>query len=128
MLCIAGLQDVTACPAAYRLDHELPVVVGGQHDHADLGMLIPEHAGGLQAVHLGHTDVDQRDIGLLGVDELQELLAVRCFADHVDAVGHVQIAAQPLTNQRMVVGDGDPDRHGLLPRPSGTPRPGRGQS
>ena len=118
VLGVASLQDVAAGPAADRLDDELAVVVGGEHDHADLGVVVAQLAGRLQAVHLGHPDVDQRDVRVLGPDQLQELLAVGGLADDLDAVGHVEVAPKPLPHQRVVVRDRDPDRQ-PLPPPSG---------
>ena len=68
-------------------------------------------AGGLEAVHLRHADVDERDVGGLGADELEQFLAVGCLADHLDAVGHVEVSPQALAHQRVVVRDRNLDRH-----------------
>src|SRR6185503_14899535 len=42
--------------------------------------------------------------------------AVGGLADHLDAFGHVEVPAEPLPHQRMVVRDGNPDRHGTSGR------------
>ena len=90
-----AFKHVAAGAAADGLDDELPVVVGGEHDHPDLGVVVAELAGGLEAVHLGHPDVDQRDVGVLRADQVEQLLAVGGLAHDLDAVGHVEVAAQP---------------------------------
>ena len=74
-------------------------------------MGVPDQPGGLEPVHLGHADVDQRDVGSLAFDEVEQLLAVGGLADDLDAVGHVQVATQPLTHEGVIVRDRDSDRH-----------------
>src|SRR5918996_738274 len=60
-----GVDDhVAPGPRTDRLHHELSVVVGGEHDHADLGVLVPDAAGRLEAIHLRHPDVEEGDVGL----------------------------------------------------------------
>jgi hypothetical protein len=111
---VARLQDVAAGAAAHGLHHELAVVVGGEHDDADLGMGVAELPRGLEAVHLGHADVDQRDVGILGGHQVQELATVGRLTHHFDPVGHVEVTPESLAYQRMVIGDRDPDRHASL--------------
>ena len=115
MLGIARLEHVAAGSRPNGLHHELPVVVGGQHDRAHVGEALPDHPGGLQAVDPGHPDVEQHDVGLLLLDHRDGLLAVRGLADDIDVLGHVEVAAQALTDERVVVGNEDPDAHALPP-------------
>jgi hypothetical protein len=115
VLGVTRLQDVAARARANGLDDELPVVVRGQHDDADLREGVADVPSGLEPVHLGHSDVDERDVRLLLLDEVDQLLAVRRFADDLDAVGHVEVAAKALPDQGVIVGDGDAYRHRLAP-------------
>jgi hypothetical protein len=49
-------------------------------DDIDLGNLAAEDTGGIEAVHAGHADVHQDDVGLMGTGELDGLLAVGSLA------------------------------------------------
>src|SRR5438477_1798798 len=111
VLRVAGLEDVAAGSGAHRLDHELPVVVGGEHDDPHLGEAAPDLPGGLQAVHLGPPDVHQADLRLGLLHELEEIPPVRGLSYDLDAVRHVEVAAETLSHERVVVGDGYLDRH-----------------
>ena len=68
----------------------------------------------LEAVHLGHPDVDEGDVGLVLLDQLEELLAVRGLSDDLDPVRHVEVPPQPLAHEGVVVSNGYLDGHPFL--------------
>jgi len=92
MFGVARFEHVTSRSASNRFDHELAVVVGGEHDHADVGELVTDLARRFQPIHLGHPDVDERDLGRCAFDQVEQLLAVGGLADDLDPVGHVEVA------------------------------------
>jgi hypothetical protein len=65
----------------------------------------------LQAVHLGHPYVDQGDVRLFLVDQIDQFLPVGRLADDLDPLRHVQVPAESLPHERVVVGDRYPNRH-----------------
>jgi hypothetical protein len=121
---VAGLQDIAASAGANGFDHELPVVVRGQNDDADLRMPNPDPPCGLEPVHLRHADVEQDDVRLSRavVDHPKDLGAVGGLTEDLDVAGHFQIATQTLADQGMVVRDHHADRHATFS--IGVPRPG----
>ncbi len=74
-------------------------------------VVVQEHAGGVQAGHDGHRDVEQEHVGAEGSAQVDRRAAVGRLADHVDpgfGLGH---QAQAGADHRLVVGDEHPDRH-----------------
>ena len=72
--------------------------------------LADDPAGRFEAVHLGHADVHEDDVGLLARDELDRLDAVGGLADDLDVVGRAQQHREAAAHERLIVGDRDPDR------------------
>ena len=119
MFGVAGLEHVASGSGAHGLDHELAIVVGRQHDHADLGELLPDLASRLQAIHLRHADVQENDVRRGLLHEPQGFLAVRGLAHDLDVLCRVEVAAQALADEGMVVRDRDLDGHDPLLRLGG---------
>jgi len=115
MFGVASLQHVAPGARSNRFDHELAVVVGGEHDDPDERPALLDLAGRLQSVHLRHADVEQHDVGFdpAGLEELDHLVAVRRLAQDLDVAGHLQIAAQALAHQGVIVSDDYFDPHVL---------------
>jgi hypothetical protein len=108
---VLRLEDVALGPGPDRLDHEVPVVVGGEHDHPGLGDLLAEPAGRLDAVHLRHADVQDDEVGLGLPGQIHHLGARRRFAQDLDPFGGLDVPAQSLADERVVVAQQHPDRH-----------------
>ena len=86
----------------------LLVGVHREHDDADVGHVLFDLAGGLHAVHLGHGDVHQDDVGLEVLGQADGLLAVAGLADDVEAlVGHRTV--KTFTQHPVVVRQHQPD-------------------
>ena len=63
----------------------------------------------LDAVHLGHADVHQHDVGPFARHEIERGLPVLRLADHLDVRSGAQEDGEPSAHERLVVGDRDPD-------------------
>ena len=71
-----------------------------------LGVLVADLGRGAQAlvgVRRGHADVDDRDVGLVGADLAQQVLAVARLGDHLEA-RLLEQARDALAQQQAVVG------------------------
>jgi len=98
------------------------VLVGverGQHDDAyacerRVGSDPPR---GLDAVDPRHPDVHQQHVRMVTAGQFDRLLTIRRFADEFEVRGVVDHAAQPSTDQRLIVDD--TDSHGHVDTPNG---------
>jgi hypothetical protein len=106
-----ALEDVAGRAGLQRPEQVLRVVVHRQHQHLDLGRQPVDRARRVDAVHAGHRDVEQRDLGPQGEDALDALGAVAGLADHLEPRLGGQQRAQPAAQDRVVVADHDPGRH-----------------
>ncbi len=68
-------------------------------------MLLVQAADGFDAVHEGHFEIEQDDIGLHGAREAQGLIAVGSLGDDLEVGLRLQHGAQPLTHDRVVIGE-----------------------
>src|SRR5690606_25992865 len=82
-------------------------VVGGQHQHADLGVAGAHGLGSQYAVHLGHFEIHQDQVGAQRGDLVEGFLAVVSQADHLDIVGGAEDGAQPFADHGLVVANQD---------------------
>src|SRR6185437_1125312 len=112
LLLVGALEQVTAGAGAQRGEDRVVVVEHGQHEHLDVRTVRHDATGGLDAVQPRHVQVhdDHVRLGLPGqLDGLGPAgggpgeLGVR-------AVG--QQGGQAVAEQRVIVGDQDPDRFG----------------
>lgn len=84
---------------------EFAVAVGGDEDGGD-GELFLEDAGGFEAVHLGHADVEQGDVGVVLAGELDGSDAVAGRPDDFQAeVG--KLGGELASEEGFVLGDED---------------------
>ena len=72
---------------------------------------------GLDAVELGHADVEQRDVGLESLAAEHRLVAVLGLGDDLDLRLGLQHHPQAGSHERLVVGEQDPDRRHVAPPP-----------
>ena len=110
------LDQEAASPGAEGLVDVFVGLEGSQDDDLDPGQVLVgrDAPGGFQAVDAGHPDVHQDDVGALAAGEVHGLLAIRGLTDDVQVLGRVDQDAEPGADQRLVVGEQDPD-HGLAP-------------
>ncbi|GGT81445.1 hypothetical protein GCM10010244_02090 [Streptomyces coeruleorubidus] len=106
------LEEEAAGPGGQcRVD--VPVEVeGGQDDDAGgVGGAGEDAAGGLQAVHLGHPDVHQHDVGTCAAGRFDRFGSVGRLGDDVDAVG-AEDQSESGADQGLVVGEEHTQRLG----------------
>ena len=60
-------------------------------------------AGGLQAVHARHADVQQHEVGLEPLDGFDRLATVAGLSDHLHAIHVAEQIEQSLPGQRFVI-------------------------
>jgi len=83
--------------------------VHAENQHGQAGVFLLDQLECVDAVAVGHRDVHQHDIPLAGAHHLHGLDAVLGFAGHGE-VGRVrEDLAQALPDDRVIVGNQDPD-------------------
>jgi len=92
----------------------LVVIVRGQHDQTGRRHLFADGCDGVDAVHLGHAQVDQGDLGPVEQKLRHRLTPGGGFRDHPHVLAAVEKRCQPLAHHRMVIRDQNRDRAGLL--------------
>ncbi len=103
------LEQEAARPGLERAVDVLVEVEGGEDQDPGVDLALGDRPGRLEAVHLGHADVHQDDVGSLAHDEVDGLDAVGRLTDDLDVVGGAQQHGEPAAHERLVVGDGDAD-------------------
>jgi hypothetical protein len=83
----------------------------GEHHDLGVGRALAQRLDHLQAVAVGHGQVEQDHIGLLSLHGLDALGAVRRLADHLDARVALEAEAHEVAKLAHVVAQADPD-HG----------------
>ena len=105
-----GLREIVVGAALHGLDRELRGAVGGHQDHGRLGQ--PPHQLGqqLEAVHPGHAQVAEHELGGRDLELAQGRLGVGC-ADGFIALGR-EHQLEALAQGLVVVDDQDASGHG----------------
>ncbi len=67
-----------------------------------------------KAVEAGHLDVEEDEVGLVGLDRADRLAAVGGGGDDLDIVMRLQPQLQALGRQRLVVDEDGADGHDVL--------------
>jgi uncharacterized protein YcaQ len=106
------LEQVAAGAGPDRLEQVLFLVADGQHHDLGAGGDLLGRPAGLDPAGLRHPDVHEHDVGQRLARHGDRLGAVAGLADQVDVVLVGQDHLQAAPEQRMIVGDQDPDRLG----------------
>ena len=77
--------------------------------HGRGAIVAGDAAGRLEAVHLGHPDVHEDDVGPVAGREVHRFAPVGGLADDLDVFGRAEEDREPAAYQRLVVGHDDPD-------------------
>lgn len=80
-----------------------------QHQHAYAGLQRGQFAGGLQAGHPGHRDVQDRQVDLVRAGQGDGLRPVPGLGDDLEVRLTVEDQPHPSTHQRVVVRQEDSD-------------------
>jgi hypothetical protein len=92
----------------------LAEVEGGEDEDLDIGGLVVllDLPGGFDPVLDRHADVHEHDVGTELAGQGDRLGAVIGLAENLHVGGDVDENPEPATDERLVVGDDDADRHG----------------
>ncbi len=77
----------------------------GQHQDTCLGLAGCDVANGLDAIHLGHHQIHQDDVGLEPFRLGDRLSSVFCLPHNLNVRLCRQQSSNPLTDDHMIVGD-----------------------
>ena len=105
------LEQKAARPGPQRGQHVLVEVEGRQHDHARRRVELHQPARGLDAVHAGHADVHQADVGRHTPRQPHGVLAVRRLPDDLKILLGLEDEAKSGAHEGLIVGDEHADRH-----------------
>lgn len=101
------LEQEAARPRAERRVDVGVQVEGREDQDADVREVGADPPGGLDAVHLGHADVHEDDVGAFALGQRDRLGAVAGLADGAQARRGVDQDAEAAAQQGLVVGDED---------------------
>jgi hypothetical protein len=110
---LAALERVEISTSPDRVGYAVVAEDAGQGDDLDAGHVGPDARRGPDAVHAGHEDVCQDDLGTELRNRAYRLLAVAGPDDHGQPGLAPQEQFQTLPDDPVVVGDQDPDRAGF---------------
>ncbi len=79
-------EDFTTYASDTQTEKIVAVVICSQHDHRHIGALLFDLAQHLNAIHLGHHDVERDQIRLLTVKSLKRFRTGVCGYDRVSFV------------------------------------------
>ena len=110
---VAGrlLEDVPRGTGGQRLAHDRFLGVHRQEEDARPAIALPDDAGGIDPVQVGHGDVRHHQIGLERVDLAEQRPAVSRFRDDLDRAVALEELPQPRTDDRMIVRHDDAQPH-----------------
>ena len=105
--CVFQQEPARACVQGFV--HVLVQVEGGQDEDAYIGASVvgQDAAGRVEAVHDGHPDVHQDDVGLGADDEVDGRCSVGGAADDVEVGCSVEQHLESCADQGLVVDDRD---------------------
>ncbi len=83
------------------------IFVDCQRQEPDIRATLPELLGQLEAVHVGHGDVDDGDVGLQPADDLESGCACPGLADDFEVGSALEQRFHACQDDRMVVDEDD---------------------
>ena len=102
------LEEIARGAGAHRVEEQLGVGEGGQHDDAQLRQRRAEGARGVDAAPDRQLDVHQDEVGPESRERVRVDVAGVPVARHPEVRLRVQTLDQPVTEDRMVLHDDDP--------------------
>jgi hypothetical protein len=105
-----ALEHVARGPRLEDLVHEVGVFVHREHEHAGARQALADAARDLEPVQVRHRDVHHDHVRARALDLDHGLVAVAGLAHHLHARVALQQRAQAVAEDRVVVGEEDPER------------------
>lgn len=117
-----ALAEIQGCPGLLHRMGQVGLLMHRESNHADLRQLGGDPPGGLDAIDVWHRHIHQHDIGMRLLSQLDRFLTIARLAHHFDPLAFAEQVGQPPAENRMIVGQQNPDRVVRLRR-----RVGRGR-
>ncbi len=92
----------------------------GEDEHLRRALAAAQRGARLDAVHAGHVQVEDDDVGAPAGRQRDRLRAVAGQADHVDALVPAQEGCRSLAHQAMIIRDEDADTIAIHGHPERT--------
>lgn len=99
------LHDVTCHAGLQRGIDFLRFAVAGENDDFGVGRLKSDLAGGVQAVHNGHGEIEEHDVGLELRCHAEGLLAIARFAGDSDVAFGFEQRFETLSDDAVIIDD-----------------------
>src|SRR6185369_10877210 len=109
------LENVAGRASLEHLHHMALVRMHGQGDYLGPGKSGNDLTGRLDAVQIGHGNIHNHHVRRQFQGGPDRVSAVVGLGDHFDIELFLDKAAQPVTDDFVIVGDNDPDAHGEAP-------------
>jgi hypothetical protein len=105
------LGQIAAGARTQRGEDGLVVAVRGEHDNLHLGQVRADATGGLEAVHIGHAQIHEDDVGTVLGGQCNGFRAVAGGADQLDTGQVAQDHGEPVPDDGLVISDEHPGGH-----------------
>src|SRR5262245_54216601 len=109
------LDDVPPHPQVERGAQQVLPAVHGEQDDLGVEALLGNRAGDREAVPLRHVQGEDGDRGAVPLDGRERGFAVAALGDDLDLLVLVEDLAQPLAEDRVIVGEEDADLPSHVP-------------
>ncbi len=109
-----GLYHVAPGPGIHQLPHHVPGVVLGNHQDLSIRQSLSQVPGQLQAIHPGHTDVGNYDIGKQRPGLFQGFFPVLGLCHYRPAILGFEKSLETLPYNCKIVREQDAKRHPLI--------------
>ena len=87
-----------------QTDHELGVIVGGQHQDLQVGVSLPKPAGGRRRIQIWHVQIQEEDIGLEFLDCPLQVSPVVHLTDQLEVIMSCEDLTHAFADNGVVVG------------------------
>ena len=104
------IRDVSFGPGLQGLENHGFIHNGSYHEHLGLWAFLSDRRDYFYAIHLGHYDIEEDDIGLKVVDDIDCLEPIDGLAHDLDVVFAVEDQAEPFPKYPVIAGNQNLDR------------------
>ncbi len=105
-----GLRDLSLGACGYSVENQGLVPRGGEDQHLRRRAFLFDRPDDIDAVHPGHSDVEEDNVRLNLADDLDRLEPVDGLTHDFDALFLAQEQAKSLLKQSVIVRDHDPNQ------------------
>lgn len=95
-------DQIAAYPMFNQTGNGIPIVMGSDHDHRQVGMYRPQAAQGVQAVDFRHIDIEADKVGKFALDGFKSIHSVSSLGNNGNA-SSTQNAPEQRPNGTIVV-------------------------